>query len=124
MQLFAGSDCVVYPSIHREPFGMVAAEVMAHGTPVLVPAYGGVSGVVQANDACGGLRFDVWDSGNLAEQLARLLQDRELWQKLAKEGPQAAEYFSIPNLADRILAHMNLGEDMRTPRGAAPVVSS
>lgn len=108
--LFAGSDCVVYPSIHREPFGMVAAEVMAHGTPVLVPAYGGVADVVEANGACGGLRFDVWDSGDLAKQLARLLEDRALWQRLANEGPRAAAYFSIPNLADRVLAHLQLVE--------------
>lgn len=120
--LFAGSDCVVYPSIHREPFGMVAAEVMAHGTPVLVPAYGGVADVVEANGACGGLRFGVWDSGDLADQLARLLQDRALWQQLADDGPRAAEYFSIPRLADRVLAHLQLAAD--APDTAQPAPSN
>ena len=106
--LFAGSDCVVYPSIHREPFGMVAAEAMAHGTPVVVPAYGGVADVLEANGACGGLRFEAWNSGDLANQLARLIEERGLWQKLASDGPRVAEYFSIPRLADRVLAHLGL----------------
>lgn len=106
--LFAASDCVVYPSIHREPFGMVAAESMAHGVPVVVPAYGGVAGVVEADGACGGLTFEPWDSGDLARQLERLLRDEALWQRLAAEGPRAAAYFSIANLADRVLAHLGL----------------
>ena len=106
--LFSASRCIVYPSIHREPFGMVAAEAMAHGTPVVVPAYGGVSDVVEANGACGGLRFKVWDSGDLAEQLGRLLEDETLWRKLADDAPRAAAYFSIPRLADRVLAHVGV----------------
>ena len=39
--LFSGSRFIVYPSIHREPFGMVAVEAMAHGTPAIVHARGG-----------------------------------------------------------------------------------
>ena len=120
--LFAGSEVVVYPSIHREPFGMVAAEAMAHGTPVVVPAYGGVSDVVEANGACGGLRFNVWDSGDLAEKLDQLLTDTGLWDKLAAEAPRAAEYFSVPNLADRVLAHMGLAppQEAAKPPDAQP----
>ena len=40
------SRCVVYPSIHGEPFGMVPVEAMAVGTPAVVPDDGGVAELV------------------------------------------------------------------------------
>ena len=106
--LFSIAHCVVYPSIHREPFGMVAAEVVAHGTPAIVPDYGGVASAIEANGETAGLRFKVWDSGDLAQQIGRLLDDRPLHAQLAQAGPRVAEYFSIENLADRVLQHVGL----------------
>jgi glycosyltransferase involved in cell wall biosynthesis len=47
LDLLAGSDCVVYPSIHREPFGMVPVEAVSQGTPAIVPDYGGVAHVIE-----------------------------------------------------------------------------
>ncbi len=107
-ELFAMSTCVVYPSIHREPFGMVPVEAMAYGTPAVVPDAGGVAQVIEANGACGGVRFNVWDSGDLARQIERVITDKELWQRLSADGPRVAEYFSIPRLADRVLRHAGL----------------
>lgn len=106
--LFAGSDLVVYPSIHREPFGMVAAEAMSHGTPVVVPRYGGIADVVESDGEQGGLTFDVWDSGDLADKIQRLIEDQPLRRKMAEAGPRLARRFSVESLADRVLAHMNL----------------
>jgi glycosyltransferase involved in cell wall biosynthesis len=106
--LFTGSRCVVYPSIHREPFGMVAAEVVAHGTPAIVPDYGGVASAIEANGLVAGLRFKAWDSGDLATQIARLIDDHELHARLSASGPAVAEFFSIKNLGDRVLAHLGL----------------
>ncbi|MEE9211650.1 MAG: glycosyltransferase family 4 protein [Phycisphaeraceae bacterium] len=106
--LFAASDCVVYPSIHREPFGMVPVEAMSYGTPAVVPDYGGVAGVIEAEGKIAGVRFRVWDSGDLADQIQSLLQDRTRWQQLADAAPHVARYYSVANLADRILAHLNL----------------
>lgn len=106
--LFSAAHCVVYPSIHREPFGMVAAEVAAHGTPAIVPDCGGVASAIEANGEQAGLRFKVWDSGDLAHQIARLLDDRELHARLSEAGPRVAAYFSIENLADRVLKHVGL----------------
>lgn len=108
--LFRGSDCVVYPSIHREPFGMVAAEAMAHGTPVVVPAYGGVSDAIEVDGRRGGVRFEPWDSGDLANQLEGLLTESATRRRLAEAAPQVAAHFSIPGVADRVLAHMGCAE--------------
>ncbi len=106
--LFCASRCIVYPSIHREPFGMVAVEAMAHRTPAVVPDYGGIASAIEVNGHVGGLRFRKWDSSDLAEQIGKLLEDDELHRRLAEEGPRIAEYFSVGNLADRVLNHMGL----------------
>jgi glycosyltransferase involved in cell wall biosynthesis len=111
--LFTLAHAVVYPSIHREPFGMVAAEAAAHGTPAVVPDYGGVASAIEANGEAAGLRFKVWDSGDLADQLERLLTDHALHRKLSEAGPRVAEYFSIERLADRVLGHVGLQEQLR-----------
>jgi len=55
-----------------------------------------------------GLRFKVWDAGDLADQIGRLLDDHDLHAKLSAAGPSVAEYFSIKNLGDRVLAHLGL----------------
>jgi glycosyltransferase involved in cell wall biosynthesis len=118
--LFSASRCVVYPSVHREPFGMVAAEVLAHGTPVVVPDFGGVASAIEAEGLVGGLRFRVWDSGDLAEQVSRLLSDDALWQELSTSGPRIAAYFSVANLADRVLALLGLAAQAKSaPHDAA-----
>jgi glycosyltransferase involved in cell wall biosynthesis len=104
--LFAASRAVIYPSIHREPFGMVPVEAMAQGTPVLVPDLGGVSAVVEADGRRAGLRFQVWDSGDLADQLQRLLTDDALWRELSDAAPAVAAHFSVQRLAERFLDHV------------------
>lgn len=113
--LFLQSRCVVYPSIHREPFGMVAAESLAHGTPAIVPDYGGVAAAIEAEGETGGLRFRVWDSAHLADRIAALLEDETLYRRLADAGPRVAAHYSVSRLADRILAHIDL-----PPRPPAP----
>ncbi len=106
--LFTASRCIVYPSVHREPFGMVAVEAQAHSTPAIVPDYGGIASAIEANGFVGGLRFRTWDSADLAAQIERVLTDDKLYKRLSEAGPKVAEYFSVENLADRVLAHMGL----------------
>lgn len=106
--LLKASQCVVYPSIHREPFGMVPVEAMAHGTPCLVPDVGGVSGVVSCGNDRGGLHFRAWDSGHLAEQLGRILTDQALRDDLASAAPRVAAQYSIEKLGDRVLEHLGI----------------
>jgi glycosyltransferase involved in cell wall biosynthesis len=106
--LFTASRCIVYPSVHREPFGMVAVEAQAHGTPAIVPDYGGIASAIEANGAVGGLRFRTWDSADLAAQIERVISDDKLYNRLSEAGPKVAAYFSVENLADRVLRHMDL----------------
>ena len=114
--LFAASRCVVYPSIHREPFGMVPVEAAAQGTPAVVPDWGGVAQTIEDEDKrVAGLRFRAWDSGGLADCIERLIQDNDLWDELSANGPAVAEHFSVPRLADRVLQHLRLRKPSEAP---------
>lgn len=106
--LFSASRTVVYPSIHAEPFGMVPVEAMAHGVPCIVPDTGGVSGLPRLGSDVGGLVFHSWDSGHLAEQMERLIQDQVLWAQLSAAAPRIAAHYSVAKLADRVLDHLGL----------------
>lgn len=101
--LFRTSHCIVYPSIHAEPFGMVPVEAMAQGTPVIVPDTGGVSQLPFLDDQQGGLKFRTWDSGHLADQLELLLTNQRLHQQFSSSAPRIAAHYSVERLADRIL---------------------
>lgn len=104
--LYAYSRCIVYPSIHREPFGMVAAETMSHGTPVIVPDRGGIAESIQWDGRFGGLMFKSWDSGDLAIQLERMLTDDALHAQLSANTRSIAAQFTTEKLADRVLEHI------------------
>jgi len=106
--LYAHARCVVYPSIHREPFGMVAAEAMSYGTPVLVPDQGGIVESISRDGQAGGLTFKTWNSGDLAVQLARLLTDDTLHAQLAANAKTVAAQFSVEVMTDRVLEHLGL----------------
>jgi glycosyltransferase involved in cell wall biosynthesis len=106
--LFAASRFIVYPSIHREPFGMVPVEAMAQGTPAIVPNYGGVAEAISAHGETAGLQFNVWDSGHLAQRMARLLEDDQLHSRLSEAGPRVARHYSVSKLADRLLDHLEI----------------
>jgi glycosyltransferase involved in cell wall biosynthesis len=106
--LFRRSRCVVYPSIHREPFGMVAAEAMSYGTPVIVPDLGGITEVIESDGRRAGLTFAAWETTSLAEQLGRLVRDDALRGELASNARSIAEQFAVTHMADQVLAHMDL----------------
>ncbi len=65
----------VVPSLY-EPFGIVALEAMAEGTPVIVANTGGLAEIVNHN--VDGLKFPPGNSSALADQLLRNLHDWEV----------------------------------------------
>lgn len=82
--LYAAAELVVMPS-RGEPFGLVALEAMASGTPVLGTRSGGLAEIL--NDAIGGL-VPADDHELLAERtLVALLQN---WKR--SKGPAAREF--------------------------------
>ena len=112
--LYAYSRCIVYPSIHREPFGMVAAESMSHGTPVLVPDIGGITESIEVDGQRGGLTFRSWDTADLANQLERLLTDDQLHRQLSANTRAIAANFTVERMTERILEHLGISSIVPT----------
>jgi glycosyltransferase involved in cell wall biosynthesis len=106
--LYAHSRCVVYPSVNREPFGLVAIEAMSYGTPVLVPDHGGITEVIRQGRKRGGLTFKTWDSADLARQLEQLLTNEALHKSLAENTRGIAARFSAERMADAVLEHIGI----------------
>jgi len=76
---YAAADLAVVPSLY-EPFGMVALETMAAGTPCIAADTGGLRELV-VHDATG-LRFSPGDPASLAAAILRLLTDARLDRRL------------------------------------------
>ena len=72
-RLFAVADLCVVPSTLPEPFGMVAIESMAKGTPVLAAGHGGLVEIIEDN--VNGALFIPGSPDDLAAQLRTLLSD-------------------------------------------------
>ena len=81
-------DIVVHASTRPEPFGLVIAEAMAAGKPVIVSAAGGAAEIVSANrDA---LVYQPGDVSALAACIRTLAEDAALRRRLGEAGAEAA----------------------------------
>jgi glycogen synthase len=78
-RLYAGAAAVVCPS-RREGFGVVCAEAMAYGKPVVATAVGGLTDLVRHEET--GLLVPPRDPAALRAALERLLADRVLRARL------------------------------------------
>jgi glycogen(starch) synthase len=100
-RLLARAAVVACPS-HREGFGVVCAEAMAHGRPVVAGDVGGLRDLVVHGET--GLRVPPRDVGALREALERLLADRELRRRMGEAGrARIAERFTWQRFADETL---------------------
>lgn len=86
--LFGRIDVLAMPSAY-EGFGMVSAEAMSHGVPVIVPRRSGVAEIVGEYDA--GIVIDEPDTDHLFEALSRFDSERDQWPELSRNGIRAVE---------------------------------
>jgi len=86
--LYAAADVVVVPSLY-EPFGLVAVEAMACGTPVVASDTGGLREIVEHEVT--GLRFARGNARSLAAAVRRVLVDRDLAARLASGAVRALD---------------------------------
>lgn len=89
LSLYQQSDICVMPSIWEEPYGLVAIEAMACGRPVCASRVGGLQDIVKDGET--GFLFSRQNSGELAEQLARLLDDQALRMRMGEAGRKQVE---------------------------------
>jgi len=85
--LYARASVVACPS-HREGFGVVCAEAMAHGRPVVAGAVGGLLDLVVDGET--GLLVPPRDAAALRAALERLLADGALRRRLGAAGRDRA----------------------------------
>lgn len=100
-QLYVVADVCVFPSRY-EPFGIVALEAMAAGTPVVVSDVGGLGSVVQHGKT--GLTAYSEDVHSLAWAIVRTLNDRQAARARAE---MALDYVET-SLAWPVIAGMTL----------------
>jgi glycosyltransferase involved in cell wall biosynthesis len=94
-------DVAVHASVEPEPFGLVIAEAMACGRPVIVSRAGGAAEIAQA----GALFHRPGDAADLAARLSELVADPARRQSLGAAGREAAQrLFSRRRLADSLVA--------------------
>ena len=99
--LYERAAVVACPS-HREGFGIVCAEAMAYGRPVVAGDVGGLRDLVVHEET--GLLVPPRDSGALREALQRLLADRQLRRRFGAAGrARIGELFTWQRFADEML---------------------
>lgn len=97
--LAAAADCAVVPSIY-EPFGMVALEAAAAGTPLVVADTGGLREIVEHGIT--GLRFAPGDPAQLANAVTAVLSDEVLARRLIRDARAVlARDYAWSTIADR-----------------------
>jgi glycogen synthase len=100
--LYNRAAVVAVPS-HREGFGVVCAEAMAHGRPVVAGAVGGLLDLVVDEET--GLLVPPRDVPALRAALQRLLGDAELRRRFgANARERIREHFSWPRVTDLTIA--------------------
>ena len=97
-----GASVFCAPSLHGESFGVVLAEAMAAGTPVVASALPGYRNV--ATDGVDAVLVPPGDADALAVALARVINDEALASRLIVAGGKRADELAMSKLATRYIA--------------------
>ena len=100
-QYYGAADVVVMPSYY-EPFGMVAVEAMATGTPVVASDVGGLKWTIE--NGLTGFRVNPKNAMGFARQIVKILKDSTLADRLGKNAIiRARKRFSWSLVSKNIL---------------------
>jgi glycosyltransferase involved in cell wall biosynthesis len=104
LKLYREASLFVFPSTY-EGFGFPPLEAMASRTPTLVAE------TASLPEICGDgvLYFDPYDESELAEKIARVLNDQNLQNKLTERGYKRAQKYSWDSSATN---HVNIIEEI------------
>ena len=98
---YGAADVVVMPSYY-EPFGMVAVEAMATGTPVVASNVGGLKWSIK--EGVTGLHAKAKDSKDFAEKIVKILNNPKLAKQMGQNGIiRARKNFSWSLIAKKVL---------------------
>ena len=102
VEFLAGLNLYVAPNTGGESFGIILAEAMASGTPVLASDIPAFLDLLAVGDC--GVTFKSEDTLDLAESVIRLLKDRVRLYELAANGLEAAIRFDWGTVAAQIMS--------------------
>jgi len=94
--LYRSASCFVMPSL-SEPFGLVALEAIAHGTPVVLSKQSGAAEVIEH-----AFKVDFWDTDYMADCILTILREEPLAEQLSSEAPHVLTRLSWKNQAAAI----------------------
>lgn len=97
-QAYQLADVYVMPSV-CEPFGLAPLEAMKNGTPVIVSKNAGVCEVITN---C--LKINYKSPNNIAKTIIKLVQSKELQQKLSEGGKREIKKLNWEKAAQRCVA--------------------
>lgn len=92
--LYNRAACFVMPSL-SEPFGLVALEAAAHGTPVVLSKQSGVREVLDH-----AFQVDFWDTEKMADCVLTILRDKPLALQLKSEASRAVTHLTWQHQAE------------------------
>lgn len=95
-RLYRTADLYVLPSV-SEPFGITALEAVQHGTPVIVSKQSGVREVLPE-----ALQVDFWDVRKMADEMLRVLADREAARALGLSQRRALDAVTWDAAAEKV----------------------
>lgn len=121
-QLYRSASAAVFPSLY-EPFGIVALEGMAAGTPVVVSDTGGLAEII--THSVDGMKAFPGNAGSLADNILAVLKNEDLAEKLRTSGYRLVlDVYDWRNIARRTaeIYHEVYHEYRRTPWPERPSV--
>lgn len=95
-RLYRQADCFVMPSV-SEPFGLVALEAIAHGTPVILSRQSGAAEVCEHS-----FKVDFWDKEKMADCIVTVLREEPLARQLRSEAPGILKRLNWKNQAGEV----------------------
>ena len=115
-RLVASSRGVFVNPALTEPFGLTLIEAAASGAPIVATNDGGPQEIISR--CRNGLLVDPLDSGEIAQAIRTVLQDRGQWRRFAEQGLKGVrEHYSWDGHAGRYVRMVkDLGREVRRNR--------
>jgi glycosyltransferase involved in cell wall biosynthesis len=103
--LLRQSDILLFPSVYEEPFARMTQEAMLAGLVVVGTTTGGTKEILFEGKT--GLTFFKEDDDQLARQLYRIIENRDLCRRLSQAGRKTVlENFTLEIMIDKIESYL------------------
>lgn len=113
---YRSADAFCAPSTGQESFGIILAEAMSSGCPVVATNIEGYAQVVTHRRE--GLLVPPSNEDALAVALLQVLGDRQLQQQLAEQGPRTAQRYAWSDVSERIIEAYERAQMIANPQPA------